>query len=460
MNTNKRLTSILGVLGLTMPLALPIYAQEQPQTFSLNGELRARYESLDGQFRSGKSGSDQLLLFRTLLHGKYNSDNYTFGLEMQDSRTYLGDAGTPLSSSYTNTTDLLQGYVKLNNLPGLLPSSKNQLTIGRQTVSIGSKRQIERVSYANVIKSYSGIYAKNTANNQDELHAFYLVPIERLPKARQAIDDNDFEFDKEQWQRRIWGLHYRKANLFATGQGQTWGELFAYGFDESDTTDTKTANRHYLTIGLRLFKPSANNQWNYDIEAAYRTGSRHKTSDIDDNQDLNVKAKMLLFRVGYTFNHPLNPNFAFQYYLADGDKNPNDHNFDQFERLFGGRRTDLNNTSIHGPLTPANLSAAGFRLELKPNSNWDARLHYSAAYLDSASDSFIIGKYRDTTGMSGDFLGHTLDSRFRYWFDDKKIILEAGLSWFFHGEYIKNLRNNVVDTQSTNLGYLQIAYKF
>ena len=98
---------------------------------------------------------------------------------------------------------------------------------------------------------------------------------------------------------------------------------------------------------------------------------------------------MLLFRVGYTFNHWLNPNLAFQHYYTSGDDNPNDNRYGQFERLFGGRRTDLNNTSIHGPLTPANLTATGFRVEFRPNANWDGRVHYSAATLSSNTDSFV-----------------------------------------------------------------------
>ena len=48
-----------------------------------------------------------------------------------------------------------------------------------------------------------------------------------------------------------------------------------------------------------------------------------------------------------SINHWLNPNLAFQHYYTSGDDNPNDNRYDQFERLFGGRRTDLNNTSIH-----------------------------------------------------------------------------------------------------------------
>ena len=451
-----KLTKVLAGL-LAASALLPQQSQAQDD-ITINGQLRVRFENLDNQFRAGKSGGDQLLLFRSLLHGKYQNDDLVVGLEFQDSRTYLGDAGTPLSSSFTNVSDLLQGYVTFKNLPGLLPDANNsQLTVGRQTISIGSKRQIERVSFANVIKSYTGVHYQTTTGNKDQLHAFYGVPIERLPKVRSEIDDNRFKSDKEQWQRRIWGLHYRNAKLFDAVADNNWGELFAYGFDESDTADTPTANRHYLTTGFRLYRPWHATRWNYDVEGAWRTGSRHATSGSNDNQDLDVNAKMLLFRVGYTFDHWLNPNIAFQHYYASGDKNPDDTRFDQFERLFGGRRTDLNNTSIHGPLTPANLSASGFRIELKPDSHWDARLHYSRAWLSSATDKFLIGKYHDPSGQSGDFVGHTIDTRLRVWFDGKRWIVDGGLSWLFPGDYLDNLKPA---GGTTRFGYLQLSYQF
>ena len=85
--------------------------------------------------------------------------------------------------------------------------------------------------------------------------------------------------------------------------------------------------------------------------------------------DLDVKAhSQLMARTGYTFDAPWQPRIALQYYWASGDDMPGDQDFDQYERLFGSRRTDLNNTSIHGPLTPANLSALSIRMDVKPNS--------------------------------------------------------------------------------------------
>ncbi len=432
------------------------------ENLSISGEVRGRYESLDGQFRAGTVGSDQLLLFRSLVHGKYQLDSTEIGLELQDSRTYLSDSETPLSSSFTNTLDVLQVYVAFNSLPGLLGTdSKQKLTLGRQTITVGSKRQIQRVSFANVVKSYTGVYSKSVNAHKDELHAFYAVPIERLPTAKEQLKDNKIELDKEQWHRKVWGLHYRRADSFANIDDNIWGELFAYGFDESDQNNKQTANRHYLTLGGRLYKKWQNSRFDYDIELAHRTGSRHASSKANDTVDLNVNANMVFVRLGYTFGDALNTNLALQYYYTSGDKNSQDNNFEQYENMFGGRRTDLNNTSIHGPLTPANLSAVGARIEFRPNTNWDARVHYSAAYLSSKTDSFVIAKYRDESGQSGDFIGHTVDARFRYWWDNKTWTLELGLSMLLPGSYLERVREQEqLATDTTKFGYVQLGYKF
>ena len=50
------------------------------------------------------------LLFRTLILAKADLGNVEFGVEVQDSRTYLGDSGTPLSNSVANPFDVLQAY--------------------------------------------------------------------------------------------------------------------------------------------------------------------------------------------------------------------------------------------------------------------------------------------------------------------------------------------------------------
>ncbi len=430
-----------------------------PDWLSISGESRARYESLSGQFRANLDGDDQALFFRTLLHIKVDAGAVDFGVEFQDSRGYFTDSGTPLSSSFVNPFDVLQAYVKFDAPRGLGEGGRSEIILGRQTVSIGSKRQIERVSYANVIKGYTGLHAISYSARGDELHLLAVSPINRRPSARAEIDENVLEFDREQFGRRIWGVHYRRADFFPALAKDIWGEAFVYGLHESDRKNAQTPNRRYIAPGFRLFRKPQRNAWDMDVEGVLRFGSRRATSAVTDTEDLDVDASMLLARFGYTFDAPWRPRIALQYYWASGDNNPNDNRFDQYERLFGSRRTDLNNTSIHGPLTPANLSAPGVRFDIKPNKRMDARLHYSAASLASDTDQWVIAKLRDETGDSGDFIGHTLDARARYWLIPGNVLLDVGASALFFGEFAKDVPGGP-QGKRTLAGYAQAVIRF
>jgi len=256
----------------------------------------------------------------------------------------------------------------------------------------------------------------------------HALPTARFPNDRPALDDNELSGDEEQWERRIFGLHYRRADAFTNLVPDVWAEVFLYGLEERDTEDFPTPDRSYLAPGFRLYRAPKAGQWDVDLEGAWRHGTRYASADPEDTQSLAVNASMLHAEVGYTFDVAWQPRFAFEYYWASGDDDPTDLNFDHHERLFGSRRSDLNNTSIHGPLTPANLNAPGFRIDVKPSDRWDGRFYYHAAHLASATDSWVIARRRDPTGQSGSFIGHVLDARARYWVAPDRLRLEVGAS--------------------------------
>lgn len=456
---------LLGACLLALVAAAPVAAdpstgQENRVTLSVSGELRARYETLDGQFRAGQSGSDQLLLLRSLVLAEAGKGRFHLGLELQDSRTYLGDSGTPLGTSVTNPLDILQAYVRVEALPGLLgPGSESDITLGRQTVSIGSRRQIERVEFANALFSYTGAHLVSRSAKGDRLHAFHVVPLARFPSGAQSLLDNDLSGDEEQWNRRIWGLHYiNEDGLDRIWDGLSY-ELFVYGFDESDSAAFQTPDRSHIAPGFRLTREAEPGRLDLDLEAALRKGTRYATSAPSDTASLEVEASMLFGALGYTFEAPWAPRLSAEYYYASGDEDPGDGVFGQHERLFGSRRTDLNNTSIHGPLTPANISAPGLRLEVTPGARTDGWLKYSAVWLASSTDSWIVARLRDPTGQSGDFVGHAIDGRMRHWLVPDKLRLEAGASLLEFGEFARSVPGGP-DGERTLYGYSQLTFQF
>ena len=59
-------------------LVCAIETHAESTGFYYGGEARARYESLDGQFRGGRSGNDQLGAFRGLVSLGYQGQQWVF----------------------------------------------------------------------------------------------------------------------------------------------------------------------------------------------------------------------------------------------------------------------------------------------------------------------------------------------------------------------------------------------
>ena len=429
-----------------------------PDWLTLRGETRVRYETLDGQFRAGGAGGDQALAFRTLLLAEADAGPVAFGLEFQDARVLLDDSGTPLTTSIVNPFDLLQAYARID-ADGWFGQPDATLIVGRQTLNIGSRRVLERVDMANVIFSYSGVYWRSENAHGDELHLLHVSPVGRLPNDRTALGEDELSGDEEEWGRRFWGAHFRRRDAFGAALPRVWAEAFIYGLDERDEAAVPTPDRHYLQPGARLYRAPETSSWDFDIEGSYRSGSRRETAAASDVSDLDVSAWTLHAGLGYTFDHPWRVRVGLDYDYASGDEDPNDGSYDQYERLFGSRRTDLGNTGIHGPLTPANIEAPGARIEIAPSTRLDARLAYKAAYLASETDAWVVARVRDPAGASGRFIGHSLDGRLRYWLLPQSLLFEVGASALIAGGFAETAPN-ASRQGDTSFGYMQLTQSF
>lgn len=421
-----------AVCSLMAPAAARAQAAEGV-SFRLSGEVRVRAEWLDGQFRANRTGSDQGVFARTLILGEADLGPVEFGVELQDSRASLDDRGTPLTTSLVNPLDVLQAYVRFEakDWAGL---STARLTVGRQTIGIGSQRVIERVDMANVIFSYTGAYFQGRTPGGDELYALAVVPTGREPADRSSLGRDALAADEEQWGRRFYGLHYRHRVALGALLPDTWGEVFVYRLEESDRGGQLTPRRRYWDPGFRLFRAPKAGQWDLDVEVLQRSGTRRSGTGPVGTRELSVDALRVHAGVGYTFDVPLRPRLRVDYDLASGDADSRDGTYATFERLFGGRRTDFNNTGIYGPLTPTNISAFGARGEITLPAG-DLRLTWKQARLDSATDSWTVAGLRDASGASGRDIGEAFDLRYRQWLRPDVLQLEVGGSALLKGRF-------------------------
>ena len=454
------------LLILTFSVSYHLFATENPEPWrlgralnapdwlSLGGTFRARIENLDERFRSGRQGSDQALMLRTTFKSEVHVGELSFGGELIDSRALYNDSGSNVSTGIVNSAELLQGYVRwdANNL--IAAESSSSLTAGRMTIDVGSRRFVARNRFRNTINSFTGVDWQWRHQSGREFRAFYLLPVQRLPRDRASLLDNDAEFDSESGDVRFWGLYYK---LPTWQQNQL--EFFVFGLDENDANDRPTRNRELTTAGFRLFRKASGGHVDYDVESAFQFGESRSSTATANVTDLDHLAHFHHAEIGYSFQALWRPRAVLQYDYASGDDSPTDRDNDRFDTLFGARRFDFGPTSIYGPFARSNLSSPSIRVQLKPASSMTGFIAYRAFWLASDSDTWTTSGVRDASGNAGSFLGQQLEMRVRYHPAPNNVRIEMGVAHLFVGEFIEDAPNANSADDVTYL-YSQVVLSF
>ena len=316
---------------------------------------------------------------------------------------------------------------------------------------MGSRRFVERNNYRNTINNYSGVHWRNGFAAASTLDVFYVAPIEKLPRDREAIGENEVELDQPSDTRRFWGIHYQRPRAF----GNVQLDLLIYGLEENDGASA-TRDRSVYAPGFRLLLPRSRGQWDFELEAAFRYGTI-STSTAPNSPTVDVRATMLHGEFGYTFDTPWNHRILLEYDLATGDDRTTE-TYERYDRFYGTRRGDLGNTSIHGPLTRSNASIVGLRYMFS-GSQTDGRVVFHHALLHSASDAWIVARHHDPLGLSGKEVGQTLDFRVRHWLIPERLRLDIGGSALWFGEFANNVPGGPEGSR-TLYGYSALEFFF
>src|SRR5690606_1288956 len=306
------------VLPAVLVVALPSVsvAQNQEPSLEIHGSYHLRYEQLNNPFRANQSGSDQLLAARLLLSFKAEKDNLFGEFELQDSRTWLDDAGTPLGTDDVNTADALQLYAGWRNSRG--PDESFSLRGGRMAFDIGSRRFFSRARFRNSYRAFTGVHA-NWQQADWQWQALYVVPVEARPFSRQELNRNEHEFDREQSNVRFWGLHSAW-----TGWEKTALDASFFSLEEEDRSGQPTRDRDIKTLALCCLKAPAVNEWDFEVEGAVQTGTVRATAAASDVTDLDHEAFMLHAHVGYRFADNWASRLVLRMDYVTGDGNPDD----------------------------------------------------------------------------------------------------------------------------------------
>lgn len=427
-------------------------AQQQAEGLSVTGSVRLRYETIEGQARAGFNSDDTLFNIRTQILAEYRGDDIRIGAELFDSRAYNANAGTPISTNEVNTFELVQAYVAGGITEPLGKGSKLTLTAGRMTLNLGSRRLVAADDYRNTTNGYTGIRADLSAKNGVKATLIYTLPQVRLPDDPQGIRDNKVQVDRESFDLVLWGGLVSKAKLL----GHAMGELSYFHLGERDSPGRPTRDRSLDTLGARLIADPRPGRFDFELEAIYQTGEV-SASLAPAATTQNVSATFVHADIGYTFATAWKPRLSLEFDRASGDR-PGGR-YGRFDTLFGMRRADLAPAGLYNAVGRANIVTPGIRIEASPSKRVDWFAVYRPMWLASDTDSFSTTGVRDAAGRSGDFAGHQIEARLRYWLIPNRLRFEANGVLLAKGRFLREAPN-APPGRATRYGSLNLTASF
>jgi hypothetical protein len=432
------LRAAAALATLTLPcLAQPCLAQTAPSErdgpLSVSGSIRMRYEVVDGQARAGFNDRSDLLNVRTRLAAEYKADRWRIFGEIYDSRAYLGESGDPVTTNEVNALEIIQGYVAWKP-PVALGAAKSELTAGRFSLNLGSRRLVAADDYRNTTSSYTGLRYDAEWAGGASASAIYVLPQIRLPLDSDGVFDNAVEFDRESFDLQLFG----GLLTVPFGPERAAVQPSYFGLRETAQPDIRTRGRDLDSFGLRFFRDPAAGQVDFDIEAIAQRGTISiGNGAAAPRQD--VEASYLHVEAGKSWGGWGKPRLAFEFDHASGDEPGGANN--RFDTLFGMRRGELAPAGLYNAIGRTNLTAPGLRLELTPSPRWDMFLGLKGLWLASETDAFSTTGVRDPSGESGRHAGNQLDVRLRRWLAPQRLRAEVNFVYLDKGRFLKTAPN-------------------
>ncbi|MGQ0502658.1 MAG: alginate export family protein [Panacagrimonas sp.] len=369
----------------------------------LGADFRVRYEDRNNDYRRSTMSDDPFLLRTRIYLGiEKILDPVRFGLELQDAR--MVHSQVPDNVRDVNKSEVLQAYVELYGKDVFGLEQPLRLQAGRLAFEYLDRRLISRNPWRNTTNNFEGFrLLSGSHQGMWWLDLLAVQPVEILP------DESD-RGDEQRW---FYG---------AIGSWGKWSSIatlqpYVLLLDEDRTGNAK---REIYTWGLRSFAVFKSG-FDYDVDLALQTGQQ----GAGDHQAWAGAAEL-----GYTFPSAWTPRTSGSIGYASGDRDPTDNENNRFNRLFGfGRPWSANDYQIW-----ENIIAPKARIELKPSNEVQLEAGYGAFWLASDKDSWSPANRRDSSGDSGSFIGHEVDTRVR-WRLDPRVEFIGGYTHFFPGGF-------------------------
>lgn len=447
-------------------ISLPAIAQEAadkpfrlqtaidlPDWLKLSGSIRPRYETLENQFVAGRAGSDELLGMQSAFKAEIDASDFAFVGEIIDARRLIGSNGGGAPAE-VDALEPVQIFAAWRPKDFLMKNARLDLSVGRFTMDIGSRRLVARSGFRNIVSSFDGARGVWSGPNGVKVTAFYTAPATREPTDVPSALDNEVVFNPMLDDVRFGGLHAEAALPMSFA-----GEVYLLDLDEDDGDVAQTRNRDLSTGGFRLRRATKGKTWDFEVEYAHQTGTVRSSSNPADITDLDHNASMLHAEAGWTFDAPWSPRISLHYDLASGDNSPGDIESERFDPLFGDRSFEFGPTSIYGAILRSNLDSPGIRFEAEPNARNELMAMVRDVKLESATDSFSNSGVRDPTGASGVHVGTQVELRWRHQVIPESVRLTLGGTALIRGDFLKTAPNATLEGD-TYYGYTELLFTF
>jgi len=415
-----------------------------PEWLDIRTEQRARYESLDGQSRAGRSGGDQALALRTSLSADVRLQPVGIFLEGMDSRQYLSDAGSPIDNTMVDTLELLQAHARWD-AGRLVPGGTNTVRVGREALDLGMRRLVARNAFRNTINSFLGVDWLWHADGGGSVRGFAFLPVKRLPSDADRLLDNEPGWNTQSWDVQFHGIYAESPTLTAGLKA----EAYWLHLQEEAAPDTRRRRLH--TPGLRLYRNPAPGRWDVEVESAVQLGSSRTATGIV-GRDLDHVAYLVHAGAGWTFDAHGRPRVGLRFDEASGDHDPSDGRNGRFDTLYGARRFEFGPTGLYGAVARANLRSPEVFASVRPFQGWEAGAGWRWVWLAEARDAWTPGNIRDPAGLSGTHVGDQLELRLRWDALPGNLRVEGGMAHLFAGDFLRRAPN------STRQGDVQYLY--
>ncbi|MET0291239.1 MAG: alginate export family protein, partial [Steroidobacteraceae bacterium] len=314
------------------------------------------------------------------------------------------------------------------------PGSTASVLAGRFQMNLGSRRLFASDDYRNTGNSVGGVRSDLKLSSGWSGTAWYVLPDLRVPDDVASMRSNDTRLDQESPHFVTWGALATSPRRVAGGAV----DVLFMKLRESDAPRRPTRDRNLDTGSLRWYRNPAAGQLDYEIELVRQWG-RARTGTAVAAPLRDVEAAYEHIQVGYRWDAAWKPRLVAEFDRATGDRGSD--KIRRFDTLLGGRRFDLAPSGLYNQVSRTNLLSPGLRIELNPDARLDVMGTWKLMRLESPTDSFSGTGVRDVSGRSGDFAGHQLDFRARYWLVPNHWRAEIDTLFLLKGRFLEQAPN-------------------